>query len=266
LFGFRSPSFRFAMALQSPTKPSRPSAAQQPSVFRSIVSLLIVIHLCCVFTVLLANFRRSPLQNDLVSLFARYTQFFDFDPDFTPYYLTHAAPETDDDCSIAIDLYPKADEPVSGQEKLTTVVLPDHGTRWLGDRRRYLALAKVLAYFASEDNDALTAEIGRTVARRIMLEQGAERAVVRSYRRSSQPMDLAQLVQGFPADDPTAPQYDFLQYEADVWIDEEGQVQITKRASQREVAPRVTPSPTEAAPQASSSGRGPSSSVPKVRD
>jgi hypothetical protein len=79
-------------------------------------------------------------------------------------------------------------------------------------------------------------------------------------------MDLSQLVQGFPADDPTASQYDILQYEADVWVDEEGQVQITKRASQREVAPRVTPTPKEAAPQSSSSGRGPSSSVLRVRE
>ena len=43
-----------------------PENKSQQSAVLSIVSLLIFIHLCCVFAVLFANFRRSRLQADLV--------------------------------------------------------------------------------------------------------------------------------------------------------------------------------------------------------
>src|SRR5436305_1401027 len=62
--------------------------------------------------------------------------------------------------------------------------------------------------------------------------------VVRCMRRMSQPFDLAALNTGFPADRPTDPGYDATVYAADVWIDEDQQVQMQKRASRAEVAPR----------------------------
>ncbi|MCI0357018.1 MAG: hypothetical protein L0211_00840, partial [Planctomycetaceae bacterium] len=44
----------------------------------------------------------------------------------------------------------------------------------------------------------------------------------------------------FPPDNPTAPAYDELVYEADVYFDEEGQVQALRRQAAAEVAPRRT--------------------------
>ena len=61
---------------------------------------------------------------------------------------------------------------------------------------------------------------------------------MRCVRRSSQPLNLAMLNPGFPADRPTDAAYDRTVYEADVYIDEDNQVQVLKRASRAEVAPR----------------------------
>ncbi len=219
------------MASQSSVK------ADQPSVARSIVSLLIFVHLTCVFAVLFANFRRSQLQADLVGVFRPYTQFFAFDPDFTPFYLTHG-PENDDRV-IVVDLYPRGDEPVATQTLAKTVVLPDRGSPWFGDRRRYFGLANVFAFYGEQEvYDDMSAELARTIGKRLMDENQMQAAVVRSVQRMSQPIDPGTLLPGFPPDNPTAPQYDVLLYEADVFYDSEGSVSVNKRAGRGEVAPR----------------------------
>jgi hypothetical protein len=218
---------------------SKPTSAGEESVVRSLVSLALFIHLLCVGVVLCSNFRRSRLQSDLVRIFSAYTQLLNFDPDFTPYYYTFGR-EMDDDTWLTVDLYADANQPVASQSLLTTVRLPDGGTNWLGERRRYFRLAQLLAANASPDaeNDDATAEIARAVGGRVIKEQKAGRAVVRCVRRMSQPFNLTMLNPGFPPDRPTDSAYDQLVYEADVWIDEDNQVQVLKRASRAEVAPR----------------------------
>jgi hypothetical protein len=224
------------MASQSPEK------SPDQSVLFSIISLLIVIHLTCVFAVLFANFRRSQLQADLVGIFRPYTEFFQFDPQFTEYFLTHGAEQ--DDRVIVVDLYPRGDEHVSTQEMIKSVVLPDRGNPWTGSRRRYFNLADVLGiYGSSEQDDDLTAVLARSIGKRLMDENNARAAVVRSVQRMSQPADVSTLFPGFPPDDPTAPQYDVVIYEADVFYDDDGQVQVNKRAGRGEVAPRQGTSP-----------------------
>ena len=175
-----------------------------------------------------------------------YTELLDFDPGYyTPYYYTLGR-DDDNDAFISIDLYAQGDEPVATQTLLKTVTLPDGGSRWLGDRRRYMALAKRLSFFADPEtgSDAMSSELARGVAHRVMRENDARRAVVRCVRRLSQPLDLTMLVPGFPKDNPTAREYDQLVYEADVWIDEDNEVQAQRRSSQAEVAPRRTAPPT----------------------
>jgi len=224
------------MASQSPEK------SPNPPVIFSIVSLLILIHLTCVFAVLFANFRRSRLQADLVGVFRPYTQFFQFDPQFTEFFLAHGAEQ--DDRVIVVELYPRSDEHVSTQKMIKSVVLPDRGNAWTGSRRRYFGLADVLGvYGSSEQDDDLSAVIARAVGRRLMDENDARAAVVRSQQRMSQPSDINTLFPGFPPDNPTAPQYDVTIYEADVFYDDDGQVQVNKRAGRGEVAPRQSTSP-----------------------
>lgn len=218
------------------------SQARKPTewnpTWRGIASLLIFVHFFCVFTVLASNRMRSPLQTRLVEVFAAYTQLLNFDPDFTPYYLVSGP--TTDDCVLAIDLYADGEKPVAQQPLLKTITLPDRGSKLLGSQRRYITVAKMVANFASPeiDRDELSGEIARSVGGRIMAENGARRCVFRCIQRSSQPINLEDLRPGFPRDNPTAPQYDILVYEADVWFDDDNLVQAIKRSARNEVAPR----------------------------
>jgi len=218
-----------------------PARAPIDPTLRSVVSLALVLHLLCVGVVLSSNFRRSRLQSELVRIFACYTQLLDFDPQFTPYYHTLGR-ELDDDTWLTLDLYAKGEERVTDQPLVKTVRLPEGGSNWLGDRRRYFQLAKLLALYADPEleNDDITSEIARSVAARIMRETGNRLCVLRCVRRMSQPLHLADLRPGFPPD-PTAANYDVVVYEADVWFDEEGKLAAQKRSSAAEVAPRTNP-------------------------
>src|SRR5947207_15031353 len=116
--GRGEPDARWSMK-DGPMHPasSKPAPANDNSqaVMRSVVSLLICVHLFCVAAVLASNspgsYRRSPLQGRLVSVFAPYTRLLHFDPEFTPYYYTLGRP-LDDDTRLVIDLYASGELPV----------------------------------------------------------------------------------------------------------------------------------------------------------
>lgn len=229
------------------SKPPQPAAGPLSEITRSILSLVIIIHFCCVLAVLASGFRRSPLLTRLVGIFAPYTQGLALDPGTIPYYHTLGRDE-DDDAILLVDLYPDAESPVAGQTLIKTISLPAGESRWLESRRRYLALAKIIQFNAPEgedagqDQDATAAEVAKAVGRRIIVENPLEngkfpRAVVRCVRRMSQPLDLGGLNEGFPRDNPAAAAYDVPLYAADVWIDEDGQTVIVKRAARNEQAP-----------------------------
>jgi hypothetical protein len=229
--------------MPSSTKPAKPEAGA--SALYSAISLALFIHLFCVAVVLSSNFRRSTLQARLVSVFAPYTQLLHFDPDFTPYYFTLGR-ASDDDTWLAIDLYADANLPVSDQPLVKSVRLHDGTSAWLGGRRRAMQLAQMVAANAEPEmeNDDITSAIARPVGAWLIRQTGNGRAVVRCVRRMSQPYDLASLNPGFPAENPQDAAYDSTLYEADVWIDEDGQVQVQKRVSRAEAAPRqAAPAP-----------------------
>ena len=228
-----------------PAKPSPAPAGPLSDLTRSGLSLVIVIHFCCVFAVLASGFRRSRMLERLVGIFAPYTQGLAFDPGTIPYYHTLGR-EQDDDAILFVDLYPDSESPLAGQTLIKTVSLPAGESPWLESRRRYLALAKIIQVNAPEgeeagqDRDATAAEVAKAVGRGIIVENRLEsgkfpRAVVRCVRRMSQPRVLEPNY-GLPAD-PTATAYDFPLYTADVWIDEDGQTVIVKRAARNEQAP-----------------------------
>ena len=241
-------SMQPSSAIPSSAASKADKSTSDGAVTRSVISLLICIHLFCVVVVLGANFRRSPLQARLVSIFAGYTKLLHFDPEFTPYYYTLGR-TLDDDTWLAIDLYPSAEQPVALQKSVKTVRLPEGGSNWLENRARAFHLSKLLAINAEAgtENDDYTGEIARSVGAWAMRTSGNQRAVVRCVRRLSQPFDVATLNPGFPADRPKDPAYEATLYEADVWTDEDGQVQVLKRASRAEVAPRQSgPAPVGA--------------------
>jgi hypothetical protein len=230
----------------TPPKPPQPPAGPLSDTTRSVLSLVILIHFCCVFTVLASGFRRSPMLERLVSLFAPYTQGLAFDPGTISYYHTLGR-EQDDDAIILVDLYPDSESPIAGQTLIKTVSLPAEESRWLESRRRYLTLAKIVQVNAPEgeeagpERDATAAEVAKAVGRAMIVENRLEngkfpRAVVRCVRRMSQPRVLAELNEGFPPE-PTAPAYDIPLYTADVFIAEDGNTEIVKRAARNQQAP-----------------------------
>lgn len=226
------------MASSFSKPPGKALADQWNPTTRSIVSLLLIMHFTCVFVVLSSNNFRSPLQNRLVQIFGFYTQLLNFDPNFTPYALTFG--EQTDDVAFVIDLYADGEKPVAQQQLLKTVTLPDRGSKLLDSQKRYFNLGRIIALNSDPANpqDDITGEIARAVGQRIMAENDARRCVLRCIRRASQPMDIEQVLPGFPRDNPTDPRYDQPIYEADVWLDEDNQVQAIKRSAANEVAPR----------------------------
>lgn len=250
------------MASAPETTPAQDGEIGPSPTVRSILSLLIFIHLFCVLVVLGSTFRRSALQSRLVAIFGPYTQVLAFDPGFYTSYAYTQGRTSDDDAILVLDLYADAQRPVEQQEKLKTVTFPDGGSPWLADRRRGFALARLMAGYAEPDNeiDELTGEIARGVGARLLQEYAARRAVVRCIRRLSQPLDLTTLFPGFPPGDPTAAAYDEVLYEADVWIDEDGEVQVQRRVAQAEAAPRRT------SPQTGPRGAGNRGSGAGVRE
>src|SRR5262245_35899389 len=113
--------------MQSASTKSASSSDDSGAMLRSIVSLVLCIHLFCVAVVLASNFRRSRLQGRLVDIFAFYTKSLHFDPEFTPYFYTLGR-NSDDDTWLVIDLYPSADQPVTQQEIAKTMRLPEGGS------------------------------------------------------------------------------------------------------------------------------------------
>lgn len=228
--------------MASPSRNSGKTAPEpwNPTV-RSVITVLLVIHFTCVFVVLSSNNFRSPLQNRLVRLFGAYTQLLNFDPNFSPFALTSG--EQTDDAAIVVELYADRDKPVTQQKMMKAVTLPDHGSKWLDGQKRYFSLGRLIAYnsdpmIAGNGGDDITAEVARAVGKKIMTENGAQRCVVRCLRRASQPMNIEEVLPGFPRDNPEDPRYDTAVYEADVWLDEDNQVQAIKRSAANEVAPR----------------------------
>lgn len=225
--------------MKPPAEPS-PQPAPLSELAKGLLSLAIIVHLCCVLTVLVSNFRRSLVLEKLVSLYSPYTQLLNLDPDRTPYHLTHGDP-LDDDAVLIVDLFARS--PIDQQQPLASVTLPDRGSRWLESRRRYLSLAREVQLNAPAERDPdeyetlVITSIARDVGRRLMAEHQARHAVVRCLRRMSQPRVLADLNPGFPPDDPRAPAYDVTVLTADVYIDPDGETQVVRRATRSELAP-----------------------------
>ncbi|MDX1943909.1 MAG: hypothetical protein SFU86_00770 [Pirellulaceae bacterium] len=251
------------------------NSPEQNSTLRGVLSLVIFIHFFCVLVVLSSTFRRSELQARLVTLFGPYTTGLDFDPGYhTPYHYTLGR-VGDNDAVIDIDLYANGEEPVANQPLIKSIHLPDGGSSFLGDRRRYFELAKRLALYADPEdgNDAMSSELARALGHRLMRENDARRAVVRCTRRLSQPLNMDLMFPNFPKNDPTAPAYDSVVYEADVWLDEDNAVQAQKRSSAAEVAPRRTapsrgssgPGATDPAPSAPATAKNPADSTSSTK-
>ncbi len=193
---------------------------------RSVVSLLILIHLFCVAISLLGNESASVLRNRLSGVLGPYTRLLNLDPEFTAgFHLTHAM-EYEDDHQLLIELdgvgpsllYPNPQASWSGI--------------WLGFReQRWRLLAQRLGVLANEDNDDAVAELARAVGEAVFAATDAQHLVIRCRRL--RPSELETDV-NYSLDDPAT--YETL-YSADILRNSQGAVRIHKQIEADEAAP-----------------------------
>ncbi len=250
-----------------------PSGEKTGEVARSLVSLLLVVHLSCVGVALAANQSPSPLQERLVEVLAPYLQLLNLDLNFTPYYLTH---ETSLDTDHRIEVLPSGtDLEAEGKDRETEgpgpqsnrtepepdasdsaareadseaekskpgtddawYVLPDVGIRGSDRRHRYQRLAKIMDLYAErEERSGLIAE---RVAVYVLRQRGVKPAQVRCRRLELQTPES--LREGSTApQDPFDPSYFQTVYDAKVVFLTNGSIIMNRVESRGEVAPPGT--------------------------
>lgn len=197
---------------------------------RSIVSLLIVLHLLCVGFVFSANTNPSALQQRLAGVLGPYTQLLHLDPGGARLHFTGGGEMGED---YVIVVAPRRSDGSAGESE--AVRIPGNEARGTADRWRAAYLAHEMSSYA--ERDELIALFAKSIGRRVMQDQGFDHVFVRVLHKSSQPLDLSTLLPGFPADNPDAEPYYDQVYEAEVWIDEDQQTQVLKRASGLNAAP-----------------------------
>jgi hypothetical protein len=207
----------------------QPPAVPTPTV-RSFVSLALVLHLVCIGFVFSANVNPSLLQQRLAGILGPYTQLLHLDPGLAKVQFTDGTPATED---YVIVVVPRMSDGAAAEAD--QVRLPGSEPRFSPQRWRAAALAREMGAYTPRDE--LIALFARAIGAQVMQDKGLDHVYVRVLHKASQPLNLAELLPGFPPDDPDAPPYFDQIYEAEVWIDEDGDVQVLKRATGRDAAP-----------------------------
>jgi hypothetical protein len=190
---------------------------------RSFVSLALVLHLVCVGFVYSANVNASRLQQRLAGIFAPYTQLLHLDPGGVRLQFTDGSTDSDDhQIMVARKL---EDGSISASEVLQ---LPSANDHHLGERRRLLALSNDLAAYARMRDD-LAAALAKSIGESVMRTQNWDHVVVSVRHQGAQPL--------YDDVSPEERSVDATLYEAEVWVDEDGNVQSQKRATGPGAAP-----------------------------
>ncbi len=212
-----------------PYEPAPPEAGYPGSTVRSIVSLLLFVHVFCLFVALSTNYFLSPLQVQLLNapFLAPYVQFFKIRPT-APYHLTDGS-ELSDDHTLEVEV-------TEGPQKGEIIRLPASKVGASSVKRRFALLARTVAvtsYLGAEQNSAAFA---KAVGARVLADGNNEEVIVRCRRYRPQPRLLDTTNAANPAD-PTDPAYLTNTYQARVWRDRNGQVQLLKIEEKKVVAP-----------------------------
>ena len=209
--------------IDSPSSPQLP-----PAEIRTVITLVLIVHLFAVTVALAAYTQPSPLLANLRDLLSPYNAALSFDV-FHLYYggsrwhLTHGAP-TDVDYTVVVET-----KMHDGSVRTTTVPPPD--VQPPIRRRRYQALANAIGSAAG--NEQLEIILPRTVAGSLIKRADAKRGTVTVRAFTPGPQDVYTdeylLRSPFNATASTV-------FAADVLV-EGGQVDVVKKASALEVAP-----------------------------
>jgi hypothetical protein len=193
---------------------------------RSILSLLIFIHLFCVVVSLFGNESASVLRDRLVGLLGSYTRLLNLDPEFTAgLHLTHAT-EYEDDHQLVLEIddqvlvYPPTEE--------------TWGTSLLGFRQqRWRLLTQRLGLLATTGNDEAIAELARAIGEGAWPDGAAGARPLVFRCRRLRPAELNTDVDR-PLDQEST--YEVV-YAADVLLDSQGAIRVHKQIQADEVAP-----------------------------
>lgn len=222
---------------KSPSPINVQSSIPQNQLLRSFVSLGLVLHFLCVFFVLSSNVRPSQLQQRLAGILAPYTQVFHFDPGFARLQFTDGSEEGEDH---VVSILPRLGDGTFSETGATR--MPASGGAWNANKSRELSLAFEMGAAAAAEADAATALYARSVAARYLKraaiagEKNIDHVLVR-VERLSHPFEYYEMIDQSVADGKNASPTRDTKYEAEVWLDEDGQLQVLKRSSGRESAP-----------------------------
>lgn len=210
-----------------PRDPSPPVEAAPHANVRSTLSVLLFIHLFCLFVALGSNYLLSPLQIRLLNTLAPYIQFFKIQPT-APYHLTDGTEITHDHVLEV--------EVTAGPQKGEFFHLPEGRVAGRPDRQRAQFLARTVSathYFGAQEN---TAALARAVGAHVLAQADNEEVVVRCRRRQPQEREFDATNPATPAD-PASDAYLNTIYQARVWRDQYGQIQLLKIEETKVVAP-----------------------------
>lgn len=199
-----------------------------PSMGQGFASLAILFHLFAVGVVLAGNYAPSSFLASLARMVAPYTKPLHFDPGYKPLFVSQGT-VFDHDYSLEFELLD------DGRQLKRTLRVPSSESKFGLDRRRIATLLRGLAFATSPDRDdeATAGLVVRQIAKPILLEsKDARRCLVKLRRRIPQPMDIT----GLP-DNPDDKAYFQFPYEAEVWMDEDGDVQLIRRNAGGDDAP-----------------------------
>ncbi len=219
--------------------PAEPPTQADPSTnVRSVVSLLIAVHLLAVGIALLCSVQRSVLQTRLSAVLAPYARTLYFVPHENPFLYTYGntrlGDNDDDDHIVQIDI---PANPKTGSAA-TTVEFPAPGSNWSPNRQRAFELTHRLGWYAEQDADDQLGVLMQEIAWQPMKQYGVDEVEVHCIRRMTQPFSLDDLPADFPRDNPASPKYERDLYSAQIYL-VDGQLQVAKKSASREVAPRA---------------------------
>ncbi|MFV1965091.1 MAG: hypothetical protein ACC628_06680 [Pirellulaceae bacterium] len=192
-----------------------------------MISLLVFAHFFFVFVAVSSNLAPSELQSRLLARFAFYTRLFNLDLNFTPYHLTHGPLEDGDH---RIELLPEGED---AEEPENWIVLPDVGTRGSDRYHRYQRLAKVMSFFAQEED--IPAFLAQAAAAHFVHQRDMQPSQIRCRKHLAQRRDA--IVGGTAAQrDPNDASYFQVTYDARCVVSEDGSVHVSKVSEASQVA------------------------------
>lgn len=197
---------------------------------RSVVSLVLFIHLFCVFAALSSNYYPSDLQREFLARLRIYTQLFNFDL-FVPYNLTMAEPV---DSNHRVEVLPTGADETDANAWLA---LPDVGLKGGERRQRYERLGELMDTYIGQQREDPLALVTASVGEHFLHQRQVTPKQIRCRRHSLVHPDLFTVPNPEPPRDPSASSEFSVVYAADAVVDDEaGTVQVVKKEAIGEVA------------------------------